>query len=184
MRARINFDNKQQSTSYSSRGSEQSSSRAYRAARDARTCVRTSARVRTRACARCIETTRRGAARATRLAIVRCEACRGPDFPSFTHGHCCGDVRPLVRVIVIYATYEDSLHNVLRRRSAAAPLHSILFRPSFYCACQQTDINALDCCIAALRTYVCTHVRTYTYVCTCAQCTDYGTTTRRIISHW
>jgi hypothetical protein len=66
-----------------------------RARKIARTRVRMySVYICARARARCIETARRGAARATRLAIVRCEACRGPDFPSFTHGHCCGDVRP------------------------------------------------------------------------------------------
>lgn len=45
------------------------------------------------------------------VSIVRGEACRGPDFPSFTHGHCCNDVRP--RLGNCYLRYERSPHNVL-----------------------------------------------------------------------
>lgn len=85
----------------------------------------------------------RGAARRRRgriVSIVRGGACRGPDFPSFTHGHCCSDVRPLARVIVTRAL-RTKTRFIMFSPPLSAPFHSIPFHPSSYCACHRAPAS-------------------------------------------
>lgn len=68
---------------------------------------------------------RRRRGRGRIVSIVRGGACRGPDFPSFTHGHCCSDVRPLARVIVTRALRTKTRFIMFSSALRSVPFYSI-----------------------------------------------------------